>query len=319
MPCWLHRSSFVGSLALGLGVLYLAVGCCLTDGRITATPWADRPVVDPGASVSHPVGASAASGPRLDLEFLGTGASWTIPRLGCSCATCKAARGSSPRSRRLRSSLKVGTDPYLLVDMGPDVYQQLDRQPKARPDAVLLTHAHPDHASGASELDPIARKSPIPLFTTPPIFAQMSQNMPWTVPLFSFEDVSRPRRAGPYTISSFALTHGTNTVGFRIERGGRALAYVCDVDEVPQPSLRSLMGLDLMILDGTNIGLLPPAAPEPLHIKPDGIDRLLRATRPRRVVFTHVGHMAQPHEAVAERCRKAYGAEVAHDGWRLTL
>ncbi|MBI4865091.1 MAG: hypothetical protein HY815_33255 [Candidatus Riflebacteria bacterium] len=60
------------------------------------------------------------------VEFLGTVAAWPVPRLGCSCALCRSAAGDSRRSAPSRSCLKIGVDPHLLVDMGPDVYNQLE-------------------------------------------------------------------------------------------------------------------------------------------------------------------------------------------------
>src|SRR5687768_9142977 len=109
-----------------------------------------------------PVPAAPAD-PAPELTFLGTGAAWPVPPLGCACVTCGAARTDSPRSRRLRSSLKIGRSPFLLVDFGMDIYHQLAPLADPRPLAALLTHTHLDHAGGATDLHPLDRAGPIPL------------------------------------------------------------------------------------------------------------------------------------------------------------
>lgn len=264
---------------------------------------------------------------RTPLEFLGTGAAWPIPRLDCACVTCKAARTTSPRSRRSRASLKIGADPFLIVDIGPDAYRHLDRQPRARPLAILLTHTHQDHMNGASDFFPLAGKDrPVPIYSVPDVLRELEQLAPWARANFEFHDARDVQRIGPFTVESFPLVHGSHTVGFRVTADGRSLAYVCDVDSVPAGSLKYLQKLDLMVIDGTNVGLEPgPVDPvgevnaEPAHIKPDAILRLIRDTRPRRVVFTHIGHMAQPHEELVRRVKRIYGGEAAYDGWKTEL
>jgi phosphoribosyl 1,2-cyclic phosphodiesterase len=268
-----------------------------------------------GFAATRPVDSA-----RTPLEFLGTGAAWTIPRLDCACVTCKAARTTSPRSRRTRASLKIGADPFLIVDIGPDVYQHLDRQPKARPLAILLTHTHQDHANGASDFDPIARTKSVPLYSSPEVHRELEALAPWTRRYFEFKDARDVQRVGPFTVEAFPLIHGTHTVGFRVTAGGRSLAYVCDVDEVPAASLKYLRNLDMMVIDGTNVGLEPKdAGGEVEHIKPDAVLKLIREVKPKRLVFTHIGHMAQPHEELVRRVKAIYGGEAAYDGWKTDL
>lgn len=265
--------------------------------------------------VSAPV-----SDPELEVTFLGTGAAWPVPRLGCACDTCGAARTDSPRTRRLRSSLKIGRSPFLLVDFGMDIYHQLVPLSDPRPLAALLTHTHLDHAGGATDLHPLDRKGPIPLLTSPSVWGELKSRSPWADGTFAFRDGSTPQRVGPYTVRTFPLEHGTTAVGFRVEVGGRVLAYVCDVDRVPEGSLASLCDVDLMILDGTTaVDERPGDVHAHRHIGPDAIRALLAATRPDRVIFTHIGHGAPRHERSAARAKELYGAEVAHDGLVLGL
>jgi len=251
-----------------------------------------------------------ATVPELQLTVLGTGAAWPVPRLGCCCGTCDAARNGSPRTRRMRSSLKIGRDAWLLADVGPDAYRQLEGLPVPRPRAVLLTHTHHDHCAGVSDLHPLVKGVPIPLLTEPRIFTELCTIAPWAPQTFAPRDANQPVTIGPWTVRDFPLEHGSRTVGFRVEAQGHAIAYVTDVDRVPDVALPHLQRLDLMVLDGTNLGR---AGAE--HIGVPAIRALLAATRPRGVLFTHVGHDAPPHEQLGARVRAAFpGADVAYDG-----
>ena len=89
--------------------------------------------------------------------MLGSSAAWPIPRLGCDCEQCTS---SDPRDRRLRSSLLV--DGRILVDAGPDAYQQL-LGAGVVPEAILLTHHHHDHMLGLHVLSKAGR---LPLHMT---------------------------------------------------------------------------------------------------------------------------------------------------------
>ena len=93
------------------------------------------------------------------VDFLGTGAAWPIPRLGCSCPQCSS---DDPRDARLRSSILV--ERRVLVDAGPDAYAQL-RRADVVPEAVVLTHGHHDHVLGLHELAKLRR---LPLYMTKP-------------------------------------------------------------------------------------------------------------------------------------------------------
>ena len=263
--------------------------------------------------LTRPPATAPPIDPVLRVQFLGTGAAWPVPRLGCSCATCDAARTTSPRTRRLRSSLLLGTSPFLVVDIGPDIYRQLVDLPQPRPAAVLLTHTHQDHAGGVSDLHPLTQRLALPLLSAPPIWDDLLAESRFARSTFLFRDARAPVSVGAYSVRSFPLEHGTHSVGFRVEAQGHALGYVTDVDRVPDETLPALQNLDLMILDGTNVG---DKHPSPAHISPDGIRALVARTHPKRLLFTHVGHAAPPHERLSADVRASYeAADVAYDGF----
>ena len=60
----------------------------------------------------------------MKLTFLGTGTSFGVPQLGCSCAVCHSA---DPRDRRTRVGAVVETDggAIILIDTPPELRLQL--------------------------------------------------------------------------------------------------------------------------------------------------------------------------------------------------
>jgi len=50
-----------------------------------------------------------------------------------------------------------------------------------------------------------------------------------------------------------------------------------------------------------------------------GDSELIQQTQPERLIFTHLGHRCHPRERLVKEMRHRFGAEVAYDGWRLSL
>ena len=104
---------------------------------------------------------------RATLTVLGSGTSMGVPTIGCSCAVCHS---SDPHDRRTRPSVMISYDGRrVLIDTTPDFREQALRQKITHLDAVLYTHTHADHRSGAHELSeltgaPVAmhRRAPAP-------------------------------------------------------------------------------------------------------------------------------------------------------------
>ncbi len=107
--------------------------------------------------------------PKARLVFLGTGAAWRTPELGCPCPICNLMR--SKGERRTRTSFWLEGPLKILVDCGPDAARQLEDNNLDRPDVVLITHEHGDHYLGLDELEAFRRRVPKDAFTPIPIYA----------------------------------------------------------------------------------------------------------------------------------------------------
>ena len=86
----------------------------------------------------------------MRLTFLGTGTSFGVPVVGCTCPVCTS---TDVRNRRSRHGLILESDTgTLLVDTPPELRLQLLAADISHVDAVLLTHTHADHTHGIDDL-----------------------------------------------------------------------------------------------------------------------------------------------------------------------
>jgi len=124
------------------------------------------------------------------------------------------------RRHRMHASLLVEDDGVrTMIDCGED---WLGRIGDVAPDAIVLTHAHPDHAYG------LHGGAPCPLHATEAAWT--------TIDAYPVEDrvVVRPRepfRIGDVRFEYFPVEHSTRAPagGYRIDAGRASLVYVPDV------------------------------------------------------------------------------------------
>jgi phosphoribosyl 1,2-cyclic phosphodiesterase len=206
----------------------------------------------------------------------------------------------------------------ILVDCGRDWLGEL---PRLAPDAILLTHAHGDHAGG------LRLGAPCRVLATDETWARIGR-----YPLAERGRVEPGRRLRLLgaTVEAVPVEHSLRApaVGFRIGVPGARLFYVPDVAALPDPG-RALRGVDLYAGDG--------ASPvRPILRRKDGAqvghasmrEQLdwCAAAGVRRAVFTHCGSQVVRADPEAAEARVgALGAErgveasIAVDGLELEL
>lgn len=163
----------------------------------------------------------------------------------------------------------------------------------AVPDAVVITHAHPDHAVDLHALFRSLRYGPTPPPPTPgppvPVYAAAgvaeliaAMDPPDAASIPAFLDFrplpSRPHRIGPLLLRSFPLPHYVPNVGVRLEAPGLCVAYTGDTG--PSPDLAALArDADLFIADCTDR--------PPLNLRPREAAQAAAAGGARRLLLTH--------------------------------
>lgn len=257
-----------------------------------------------------------------ELLFLGTGPAEAIPRPGHRDVLCADALKPRSKSRRLRSAAIVRHgDISALIDAGPDIGYQLATHRIERIDAVLLTHAHLDAASGLATLDAWAasRGLVLPVYTEHATFHRYGA---FERLEYRFVKSGQKIRVGGLPVRFFRVRHslqpGFPTLGFRFG----ALAYASDAAAVPVPARQKLQGVHTFVLDAAFwFGQRHRG-----HLTPDKSVRIARWIGVEHLVLTQTGHTYPPHaEAEAAVRKHAYEqapglkVSIAYDGMRLRI
>ena len=252
----------------------------------------------------------------MRLTLLGTGTSYGVPVIGCSCGVCTS---DDPCDKRTRSSAWFQVDGRsFLVDTTPELRLQALRSGLARVDAVLYTHYHADHVNGLDDLKAFnaVLGGPLPCFgdaetgeTLRRRFDYAFAGTPYVgaIPHITFEAVDRPFELLGVEITPVRLEHGRiGATGWRI---GNA-AYLTDCNGIPSSSLALLQNLELLVIDG-----LRPH-PHPTHFSIPEAVAIARELRPKQALLTHLTH--EVDRALVNPTLPP-GVELAHDGQAIDL
>jgi ribonuclease BN (tRNA processing enzyme) len=156
------------------------------------------------------------------------------------------SRGYVPESsdsHRGHSAFTVEAEGFrLLCDFGEN---QAGRLGQIRPDAIVLSHAHPDHAWGLKE------GSAAPVFASAATHALIG-DFPIREPVAM--SLERSRRVGPFRITLLPVAHSVRCpcTAVRIEAPGIVLLYSGDVVAFPNPET-ALSGVDVYVGDGSTL------------------------------------------------------------------
>lgn len=222
--------------------------------------------------------------------FLGSGTSNGCPSLGFDYSQEFL---SNPKNWRTRPSLLLrGPGGNFLIDCAPEMRLQLLREHVKDIEAVLITHTHADHIMGMDDLRCFELRSQkqMRIYAQPAdqevirrVFAYAFGVYPPDVHVPKFELCNCPpviKEAG-LDIHTFIVMHGpTPVVGIRC--GG--LAYLTDVNHIPDPARPFLKNLDVLILDAVR------RRPHPNHYHFDEAIRVAEEIGAKQTYFTHLSH-----------------------------
>lgn len=224
----------------------------------------------------------------------------------------------SPIHRRHTALLVSYRGRDVMIDCGADWRGRLDQ---VAPRAVVVTHAHPDHALG---LEDGAR---CPVHATAEAWEEMDD---WPITDRRLVQPRRPVSIEGITFEAFPVEHSLHApaVGYRVSAGRVVVFYVPDVVFIKEREA-ALGGVRLFIGDGATLT-------RPLIRRRD--DRLIghtpvrtqltwcREAGIRRAIITHCGSEIVKGDAAEIEARvEAMGAErgvaatIAHDGMTLVL
>jgi phosphoribosyl 1,2-cyclic phosphodiesterase len=206
----------------------------------------------------------------------------------------------------------------VMIDCGAD---WLDRVSPMHPDAIVVTHAHPDHIGG------LKRGAPAPVHASGESWQLLDSCG------IRHRYVLRPRTAVEIcgtTFEAFPVEHSLRApaVGYRIRAGGACVFYVPDLVSIPDRAA-ALSGVELYVGDGATltrplvrrrgrafIGHAPVAA-QLGWCQEEGVPW---------AIFTHCGSQVVCGDGrrLAARVRalgkeRGVKAQLAHDGMEIVL
>ena len=259
----------------------------------------------------------------MKLTMLGSGTSSGVPRIGGKdgagdWGTCNP---DDPRNRRRRVAVLVEHDgARILIDTGPDLREQLLDARVAHLDAVFLTHDHADHAHGIDDLRHVfyAMGTRIRCHASAATLAVLTKRFDYIFegtehypPTCHAITLTGPVEIGAMRITPFAQNHGSiDTTGFRIDAGGRSLAYSTDVKALAPSADAALAGLDLWVVDALR------RTPHPTHSHLAQTLGWIDKYCPVRAVLTHMDQSMDYATLVAEL---PDGVIPGHDGLVIDL
>jgi len=259
----------------------------------------------------------------LRLTFLGTGTSFGVPVIGCSCAQCTS---DDPRDQRSRHAalLSWGDGRRLLVDTPPELRLQLVREGVDRLDAIWYTHMHADHVHGIDDLRIFSMRTgeAIPAFASAQTRSDLEERFAYifdpaqrTVAGFSIPHLTLntllPGREVEIERERFLpieLPHGAvRVLGFRV----RGLGYITDAKSLPSEAIEALRGVRVLVLNALWWG-----DPHPGHFNVEEAVDAARAIGAERCYLTHLTHRVGHQELLG---RLPPGVQPAYDGLMIDV
>ncbi|QIB76093.1 MBL fold metallo-hydrolase [Halogeometricum borinquense] len=121
----------------------------------------------------------------------------------------------------------------VVLDIGPDIGEQLIKTRTKSVDAFFVTHAHDDHISGILDLHKVSAFADIPVtvFAEQTVWSYIDDVFPWVE--VNRCDVSPQDQVsvGPLTVEPFRIEHSEQfpEVGYSITDGQATAVYAPDV------------------------------------------------------------------------------------------
>jgi phosphoribosyl 1,2-cyclic phosphodiesterase len=224
----------------------------------------------------------------------------------------------SSRHERHTTTLVQSRVGRILIDAGLDWTDRID---SLEPDALVLTHAHPDHVGA------LRHGSPCPVYAPAATWMRIGH---WPIRDRSVLRAWQPCEIGGVRFEAVPVAHSVRApaVGYRLTAGGVTAFYVPDIAALPRAA-RALAGVSMYIGDGA-------AIIRPILRRRDG--RLIghaaiasqldwcRECQVTRAIFTHCGSeiVRVGHRRALERIsrlgrERGVRATIASDGDRVTV
>ena len=248
-----------------------------------------------------PGGKADSKGDLLELKFLGTRGEIEV---------------HSRRHQRHSALLIEHNNARIMIDCGADWLGRLD---VVAPTAIVLTHAHLDHAGG------LAKGAPCPVYATGKTQSLLNRfpiRDRRTIPL------TRTLKIGGVNFKAYRVEHSIRApaVGYRVSVNTASFFYLPDVAKLTNPSV-ALRGVGVYIGDGATFRRSMVRRKDGVSIGHASIATQLdwcAKAHVHRAIFTHCGSAivrgdSRASAAIVQNLGHEHGidARLASDGDRL--
>jgi phosphoribosyl 1,2-cyclic phosphate phosphodiesterase len=254
----------------------------------------------------------------MRLRFLGTGTSFGIPVIGCSCAACTS---NDPRDRRTRHAALLQADDggrNILIDTPPELRLQLLAAKVSSIDAVWYTHGHADHTHGIDDLRVFSRpdSDPLPTFADEVCAEFLRRKFDYVfdedyqpiggpkvkLRLHTFRE-GQPVDVAGMTMLPVGLPHGDVTsYGFRCGD----LGYITDAKLLTPGAHAAFRGVKVLVMNALWFG-----RSHPTHFTIDEAVRAADELGAQQTFLTHLTHRVTHEQLLRELPPHV---RPAHDG-----
>jgi ribonuclease BN (tRNA processing enzyme) len=271
---------------------------------------------------------------------MGGRVAWGTVRLtiiGCS--------GSFPGPASPASCYLVEAEGFrLLVDLGSGALGPLQRHAGLDDiDAICLSHLHADHCldmccySVARTWHPEGPRPPIPVYGPSQAAVRLSRALTadpaaagspgqgqghGITDAFGFTTITPgTTEIGPLRVTAERMSHPVETFGFRLEHGGRSLAYSADTGET-DALVRLARDADLLLCEASLVEPGPgePALPEGLHLTGRQAAQYAARAGAGQLVLTHLAPWNDAGRTLDEAGRAFSGPmSLAASGMRIAV
>jgi adenosylcobinamide kinase / adenosylcobinamide-phosphate guanylyltransferase len=255
----------------------------------------------------------------MRLQLLGTGASDGWPNPWCACASCTAAATAG----LVRGQTSALLDGRLLLEIGAEAPRAALRHGTslAGVEAVLVTHAHPDHHAWPAWMwrGWAPGRRPVTLVAPPAVIADARTHLDSTVTTTEVSAGDRLSIAGHQVVVLPARHAGADAgpaVLYDVTGpDGTRLLWGCDTGELPSRALELAAGrrYDVVLLELTSAHLPHHLDLRSWPLQVAALRRCGAVTDATQLLAVHLGH-DNPPPAQLDRALAAWGARAPVDG-----
>ncbi|MFA5513478.1 MAG: MBL fold metallo-hydrolase [Sphaerochaetaceae bacterium] len=231
----------------------------------------------------------------MRVTFLGTGTSYGVPRIGCSCLVCTS---NESKNKRYRTSLMVREDETtVVIDTSVEFRLQMLRENVKNIDAVFYTHNHADHMNGIDDIRIFSLHKELDVYGPPEVLNDIEHRFAYAindnqnrrgVPKLRLNSMDEKKgvTVGKLHFQAIPLIHGSKEVyGYRIGK----LAYLTDCKEIPSESKKLLKGVKVVIIDAFKF------SSHDTHMSVDEAVAAIRELGGEKGYITHLDHEMDYH------------------------